>query len=55
MPSVARLEALGRQLAAAGAAVAWDTELPDVPRFFTADPFGNRLELLAAGLLAAGD
>lgn len=55
VPSVARLEALGRQLAAAGAAVAWDTELPDVPRFFTADPFGNRLELLAAGLLAAGD
>jgi catechol 2,3-dioxygenase-like lactoylglutathione lyase family enzyme len=45
--SVARLESLGRQLAAVGAPVAWDSELPGVRRFFTHDPFGNRLELLA--------
>ena len=43
------LEALGARLEAAGAPVAWDAELPGVPRFFTADPFGNRLELLAVG------
>jgi catechol 2,3-dioxygenase-like lactoylglutathione lyase family enzyme len=47
--SVGRLEALGRQLAAVGAPVAWDSELPGVRRFFTDDPFGNRLELLAIG------
>jgi catechol 2,3-dioxygenase-like lactoylglutathione lyase family enzyme len=47
--SVARLEMLGRQLAAVGATVVWDSELPGVRRFFTADPFGNRLELLALG------
>ena len=35
------------RLAAARAAVTWDDELPGVRRFFTADPFGNRLELLA--------
>jgi catechol 2,3-dioxygenase-like lactoylglutathione lyase family enzyme len=47
--SLGRLEALGRQLAAVGAAVVWDFELPGVRRFFTTDPFGNRLELLAIG------
>jgi catechol 2,3-dioxygenase-like lactoylglutathione lyase family enzyme len=46
--TVARLEMLGRRLAAVGAPVVWDSELPGVRRFFTADPFGNRLELLAA-------
>jgi catechol 2,3-dioxygenase-like lactoylglutathione lyase family enzyme len=45
--SAARLEMLGRRLAAVGAPVVWDSELPEVRRFFTADPFGNRLELLA--------
>jgi catechol 2,3-dioxygenase-like lactoylglutathione lyase family enzyme len=46
--TVARLEMLGRRLAAVGAPVVWDSELPGVRRFFTADPFGNRLELLVA-------
>jgi catechol 2,3-dioxygenase-like lactoylglutathione lyase family enzyme len=41
------LRALAARLAQAGAAVRWDDELPDVPRFFTDDPWGNRLELLA--------
>jgi catechol 2,3-dioxygenase-like lactoylglutathione lyase family enzyme len=45
--TVARLEMLGRRLAAVGARVEWDSSLPGVSRFFTADPFGNRLELLA--------
>jgi catechol 2,3-dioxygenase-like lactoylglutathione lyase family enzyme len=49
VPSLDRLEALGRQLAAVGAPVVWDSELPGVRRFFTADPFGNRLELSALG------
>jgi catechol 2,3-dioxygenase-like lactoylglutathione lyase family enzyme len=47
--TVAQLEMLGRRLAAVGAPVVWDSELPGVRRFFTADPFGNRLELLAVG------
>jgi catechol 2,3-dioxygenase-like lactoylglutathione lyase family enzyme len=45
--TVARLEMLGRRLAAVGCRVHWDSSLPGVRRFFTADPFGNRLELLA--------
>jgi catechol 2,3-dioxygenase-like lactoylglutathione lyase family enzyme len=48
-PDVGALEQLAARLADAGAVVAWDDELPGVRRFFTADPFGNRLELLAAG------
>ncbi|HEY1569612.1 MAG TPA: VOC family protein [Solirubrobacteraceae bacterium] len=47
--TVARLEMLARRLAAVGAPVVWDSRLPGVRRFFTADPFGNRLELLAIG------
>jgi len=47
--TVARLEMLARRLAAVGAPVVWDSALPGVRRFFTADPFGNRLELLAIG------
>ena len=45
--TIARLEMLGRRLAAVGAPVVWNSELPGVRRFFTAYPFGNRLELLA--------
>jgi catechol 2,3-dioxygenase-like lactoylglutathione lyase family enzyme len=37
---VARLEAAGEQ-------VEWDDSLPGVRRFYTADPWGNRIELLA--------
>ena len=36
------------RLVAAGAPVEWDDALPDARRFYTADPWGNRLELLAA-------
>jgi catechol 2,3-dioxygenase-like lactoylglutathione lyase family enzyme len=41
------LDALAAGLARAGAPVRWDEELPGVRRFFTEDPWGNRLELLA--------
>jgi catechol 2,3-dioxygenase-like lactoylglutathione lyase family enzyme len=44
--SRAALEALAERLAAAQAPVEWDERLPEVRRFFTADPWGNRLELL---------
>ncbi len=44
------LDVLARRLEAAGAPVAWEQadELPGIRRFFTADPWGNRIELLAA-------
>jgi len=44
-----RLQVLADRLADAGAPVDWPPtdELPGVRRFFTADPWGNRLELLA--------
>jgi catechol 2,3-dioxygenase-like lactoylglutathione lyase family enzyme len=48
----AQLEGLAVRLQADGAPVAWDDRLLDVRRFFTADPWGNRLELLAVN---AGD
>lgn len=43
------LEALAAVLEAAGADVVWadDTEIPGVARFHVADPWGNRLELVA--------
>jgi catechol 2,3-dioxygenase-like lactoylglutathione lyase family enzyme len=41
------LSALAERLEAARAPVNWDDRYPGVRRFFTADPFGNRLELLA--------
>jgi catechol 2,3-dioxygenase-like lactoylglutathione lyase family enzyme len=43
------LEALAARLSGAGARVQWDEQLPGVRRFFTADPWGNRLEVLAVG------
>jgi catechol 2,3-dioxygenase-like lactoylglutathione lyase family enzyme len=43
----AALDQLARRLTDAGAPVLWSTELADVRRFFTEDPWGNRLELLA--------
>jgi catechol 2,3-dioxygenase-like lactoylglutathione lyase family enzyme len=42
------LEALAARLVAAGTDVRWDPDLPGVARFYVADPWGNRLELLAA-------
>jgi len=42
------LEALGDRLRDAGHEVTWDEAIPGVRRFYTADPWGNRLELVAA-------
>jgi catechol 2,3-dioxygenase-like lactoylglutathione lyase family enzyme len=46
--AMANLEGIAERLAAAGADVEWDERLPGVRRFYTHDPFGNRLELLEA-------
>jgi len=43
---VAQLAALKSKLAAAGYEVRDDSDLPDVQRAFTHDPFGNRIELI---------
>jgi catechol 2,3-dioxygenase-like lactoylglutathione lyase family enzyme len=41
------VDALALRLAEAGVEVIWDDELPDVRRFFSEDPWGNRIELMA--------
>jgi hypothetical protein len=41
------LEALAERLTAAGASVRWDQALPGERRFYTDDPWGNRIEFLA--------
>lgn len=46
--SGAALDALAEAVAAAGHPVEWDDRLPGHRRFYTRDPFGNRVELLAA-------
>jgi catechol 2,3-dioxygenase-like lactoylglutathione lyase family enzyme len=45
---VAGLDELAGRLEAAGHTVDWDEELDDMRRFFTEDPFGNRLEFIGA-------
>jgi GrpB-like predicted nucleotidyltransferase (UPF0157 family) len=40
------LEALAERLLEAGCEVTWDEALPDVPRLYVDDPWGNRLELV---------
>jgi catechol 2,3-dioxygenase-like lactoylglutathione lyase family enzyme len=40
------IDALAERLSAAGKRVEWDEALPGVRRFYTADPWGNRVELL---------
>lgn len=46
--SASELDALAARLADAGEAVEWDKSLPVVRRFYTVDPWGNRIEILAA-------
>jgi catechol 2,3-dioxygenase-like lactoylglutathione lyase family enzyme len=43
------LDRLAQRLAAAGCEVKWDEAIPDTRRFYTADPWGNRIELVGAG------
>ena len=46
--AVAGIDDLAARLSAAGAPVTWSDELPGRRRFHTADPFGNRLEVVEA-------
>ena len=46
---VADLNALAARLAAADYAVDWDDALPERRRFYSSDPFGNRIEFMADG------
>jgi len=46
---VADLDALVARLGSHGLAVEWDETIPGVGRCYVRDPFGNRLELVAAG------
>ena len=40
------IDALAARLEAHGSDVRWDDDFPGMRRFYTADPFGNRLEML---------
>ena len=40
------LDTLAERLSAAGHPIRWDAHLPGVDRFFTNDPWGNRMELM---------
>ena len=44
---VTDIDALADRLHAADHSLAWDSAIPNRKRFFTTDPFGNRLEFLA--------
>ena len=41
------LDELATRIESAGERIEWDDSLPGIRRFYTADPWGNRLELLA--------
>jgi predicted enzyme related to lactoylglutathione lyase len=44
----ADLDRLAERLTEAGSPVQWDDAIPGTRRFYTADPWGNRIELVAA-------
>jgi catechol 2,3-dioxygenase-like lactoylglutathione lyase family enzyme len=46
--AVRDVDAVAARLAADGAPVEWDESLPERRRFYTADPWGNRIELVSA-------
>jgi catechol 2,3-dioxygenase-like lactoylglutathione lyase family enzyme len=43
------LDVLAERLSRAGEQVRWDETLADVRRFYSLDPWGNRIELLSVG------
>jgi catechol 2,3-dioxygenase-like lactoylglutathione lyase family enzyme len=47
--AVSDLQNLALRLEAAGFGVSWDQAIPGVVRFYTTDPFGNRLEFISEG------
>jgi catechol 2,3-dioxygenase-like lactoylglutathione lyase family enzyme len=46
---VTGIDSVAQRLAASGHPVEWDATLPGRQRFYTADPFGNRIELIRDG------
>lgn len=42
------LDLIAQRLNEAGSPVQWDDAIPDTRRFYTADPWGNRIELVGA-------
>ncbi len=42
------LDLIAERLIAAGSTVQWDDAIPGTRRFYTADPWGNRIELIGA-------
>ncbi len=46
---VKNLDGLAKRMTEAGHDVIWDDEVPDVRRFFTYDPVGNRIEFVEEG------
>jgi hypothetical protein len=42
------LDQIAARLTAAGSTVQWDNAIPDMRRFYTADPWSNRIELVGA-------
>jgi catechol 2,3-dioxygenase-like lactoylglutathione lyase family enzyme len=46
-------DTLAATLESSGAPVSWDSAAPGVRRFYTADPFGNRLEIVGEALSSA--
>jgi catechol 2,3-dioxygenase-like lactoylglutathione lyase family enzyme len=51
--SCADPDALAASLQSAGAPVSWNGDVAGVRRFYTADPFGNRLEIVGVPLTSA--
>lgn len=49
-----RLDELAARLTRAGIEVRWDDRIASVRRFYVADPWGNRLEILAARASGVG-
>lgn len=43
------LDRLAERLREGGVEVRWDEAIPDVRRFYVADPWGNRIELINVG------
>lgn len=46
---VTNLDQLAERMAKSGHDVTWDTEVPEVRRFFVFDPVGNRIEFIEEG------
>lgn len=43
---LSELDLIAERLGAGGASVQWDDAIPGTRRFYTADPWGNRIELI---------